>query len=61
MAKQELLIPFTNEEMIAKLREALKKYGRHTLYCCWVREGGYYDRTLGCTCGLAEAYVGKDE
>ena len=33
----------------------LEKFVKHSLYCCWVRPEGYYDRSLGCTCGLEDA------
>jgi predicted esterase YcpF (UPF0227 family) len=49
---QPHLMPPTKDEHIQALKEALEKYGKHSLYCCWVYEGGYYDKTLGCTCGL---------
>lgn len=52
---QPLLIEYTKDEIIEKLREALEKRGEHSLYCCWVKDGGYYDRKLGCTCGLQDA------
>ncbi|MCK5548586.1 MAG: hypothetical protein KAI64_06200 [Thermoplasmata archaeon] len=44
----------TDEEKIASLYAALEKHGRHSLFCCWVRDPGYYDKSLGCTCGLGE-------
>ncbi len=54
MNKQPLLVPLSNEERISLLFEALKKYGRHSLYCNW--NGQFYARDgYGCTCGLAEA------
>ena len=52
---QPHLIPPTESEQIATLKDALKKHSSHSLYCCWVRDGGYYDRRLGCTCGLSDA------
>ena len=51
---QPRLIPPTESEQIVVLKDALKKRGRHSIYCCWVRDGGYYDRSLGCTCGLSD-------
>lgn len=49
---QPHLIPPTKDEQIAELKGKLAKHGKHSLYCCWVYEGGYYDRSLKCTCGL---------
>jgi len=51
---QPHLIPPTKDEQIATLKDKLAKHGKHSLYCCWVYEGGYYDKRLGCTCGLEE-------
>ena len=56
---QLVLIEETDTEKIERLEGALEKHGRHSLYCCWVRKGGYYDKTLGCTCGLKEALSGQ--
>ena len=52
---QPELFPKTEKERIRELEEALRKLGRHSLYCGWNSAGGYYDRRLGCTCGLSEA------
>ena len=49
------LIEKTDTEKLAILRKALEKFGRHGFYCCWVRDRGIYDRSLGCTCGLDDA------
>ena len=54
MPNQTYLIPPTEQEQIQELKDALAKHGKHSIYCCWVRDGGYYDRSLGCTCGLKE-------
>ena len=54
--KQRRLIPKTSEERIAELEEALKKYGKHTLFCSWT--GQFYDK--GCTCGLKEVIDFED-
>ena len=51
---QPHLIPPTKDEQIQALKDALEKYGKHSLFCCWVYEGGYYDKKLGCTCGLED-------
>jgi predicted esterase YcpF (UPF0227 family) len=58
---QPHLIPPTKDEQIAALKDKLKKYGKHSLFCCWVYEGGYYDKTLGCTCGLKGVYDGNED
>lgn len=55
MTDQPRLIPNTKDEQIASLREALEKYGKHSLYCGWDRVNGLYDSNLGCTCGLVKA------
>lgn len=52
---QPHLIPPTESEQVSALKAALVKRGRHSIYCCWIRESGYYDRALGCTCGLSDA------
>ena len=60
MVTQLVLIEETKEERIGKLEKALRKLGRHSVYCGWNSDGGYYDRRLGCTCGLSEA-LGEEE
>ena len=55
---QPHLIPPTKDEQIQALKDALEKYGKHSVFCCWVYEGGYYDKKLGCTCGLKGVYDG---
>jgi hypothetical protein len=55
MQQGELPIALSDKEKILLLRETLEKLGKHSLYCGWVHDGGYYDRKLGCTCGLQEA------
>lgn len=57
---QLVLIEETREERIGKLDAILRKLGRHSVYCGWNSDGGYYDRRLGCTCGLSEA-LGEEE
>ncbi len=47
------LIPKSPGDRIRSLGNALRKFGKHSLYCTWV--DGRYDRALGCTCGLEEA------
>jgi len=61
MPKQIPLFDKTDEEKVATLHSALVHYGRHSLYCCWDREHGLYDRSLGCTCGLQEALEEVDD
>lgn len=51
---QPHLIPLTKDEQIQALKDKLAKHGKHTLFCCWVYEGGYYNKELICTCGLKE-------
>lgn len=58
--EQLVLIEETKEERIGRLEKTLRKLGRHSLYCGWNYDGGYYDRRLGCTCGLSEA-LGEEE
>ena len=55
MSEQLTLFQMSKSEKITQLEEALTKYGKHTLYCCWIRDGGYYDKSLVCTCGLDKA------
>ena len=54
----------TQDYVVKALVKALEKNGKHSLYCQWVSDavtGGYYDRTLPCTCGLDEALaLGKE-
>ena len=33
----------------------LGELAKHSLYCRWVREGGFYDNQSKCTCGRDEA------
>jgi hypothetical protein len=33
------------------LLEQAERLSKHTIFCCWVHRWGYYDKTLGCTCG----------
>lgn len=40
--------------MTETLVERAQKFTEHTMYCQWVRDRGYYDRSLPCTCGLDE-------
>ena len=58
---QPRLIPLTDQERMAAMKEWLEKHGKHSLYCCWVHEGGYYDKSLGCTCGLKELRGAQDD
>ena len=51
--RQPELFPMSDRELIAHLRKVLKERGKHSLYCCW--NGQYYDKSLGCTCGISEA------
>ncbi len=53
--KQPQLFPLSDSEKIGSLSAALKKHGKHSLYCCWVHELGRYDMELICTCGLNDA------
>lgn len=55
MTTQPRLIPETRDEVIDGLREALGKFGKHTLYCGWDSKCGFYSSALGCTCGLDKA------
>jgi len=54
MARQMAIMRLSDSELIGRLLEALRQYGRHSLYCGWDRLGGRYRPELGCTCGLAE-------
>lgn len=60
MREQPELFEKSLEDRIRELEKALRKRGRHSIYCGWNYDGGYYDPRLGCTCGLSEA-LGEEE